>query len=78
LPEVSRVKMQDGRGLFMMCSDGLTKHVTDDEIAAELQALESSEKTCRRLLNLALERGGTDNITVLLARAKKSPAPAGP
>src|SRR6185312_4864913 len=69
LPEVSQVKM-DGRGVFLLCSDGLTKHVTDDEIAAELGALKSSEQSCRRLLDLALERGGSDNITVLIARAK--------
>jgi serine/threonine protein phosphatase PrpC len=68
VPEVSRVKM-DGRGIFLLCSDGLTKHVTDDEIAAELKGLASSEKSCRRLLDLALERGGSDNITVLIARA---------
>lgn len=69
LPEVSRLKM-DGRGVFLLCSDGLTKHVTDAEIAAELAALTSSEGSCRHLLDLALERGGSDNITVLIARAK--------
>jgi protein phosphatase len=68
-PEVSRVKM-DGRGIFLLCSDGLTKHVTDDEIAAELKSLASSEKSCRNLLDLALDRGGSDNVTVLIARAR--------
>jgi protein phosphatase len=70
LPEVSRVKM-DGRGVFLLCSDGLTKHVRDDEIATELGTLKSSEASCRRLLDLALERGGSDNVTVLIARATK-------
>jgi serine/threonine protein phosphatase PrpC len=70
VPEVSRVKM-DGRGIFLLCSDGLTKHVADDEIAAELKGLKSSEQSCRRLLDLALERGGSDNVTVLIARAKR-------
>jgi serine/threonine protein phosphatase PrpC len=68
LPEVSRVKM-DGRGVFLLCSDGLTKHVKDAEIAAELGGLQSSEQSCRKLLELALERGGTDNITIIIARA---------
>lgn len=68
LPEVSRVKM-DGRGVFLLCSDGLTKHVKDGEIAAELKTLTSSEASCRKLLDLALERGGSDNITVIIARA---------
>jgi protein phosphatase len=44
--------------------------VKDDEIAAELKSLTSSEQACRRLLDLALERGGSDNITVLIARVK--------
>jgi len=70
LPEVSRVKM-DGSGIFLLCSDGLTKHVKDEEIATELRTLKSSEQSCRALLDLALERGGSDNITVLIARAKK-------
>ena len=73
LPEVTKLKLHDGKGLFLMCSDGLTKHVTDAEIAAELGNLETSEKTCHTLLEMALERGGTDNITVLLARAKQTP-----
>lgn len=70
LPEVSKVKM-DGRGVFLLCSDGLTKHVKDEEIASELAGLKSSEQSCRRLLDLALERGGTDNVTVIIARAKR-------
>lgn len=70
LPVVSRTKM-DGRGAFLLCSDGLTKHVGDDEIAAELEALVSSERACRHLLDLALERGGSDNITVLIARSTR-------
>jgi serine/threonine protein phosphatase PrpC len=69
LPEVSRAKI-DARGIFLLCSDGLTKHVKDDEIAAELKSLTSSEQSCRRLLDLALGRGGSDNITVLIARVK--------
>lgn len=72
LPEVSRVKMSRSTGdCFLLCSDGLTKHVSDGEIAAELKGLVSSEGSCRRLLGLALERGGTDNITVLIARARE-------
>jgi serine/threonine protein phosphatase PrpC len=69
LPEVSRVRMDVRKDIFLLCSDGLTKHVTDDEIATELRALKSSEQSCRRLLAMALERGGSDNITVLIARA---------
>lgn len=58
----------------LLCSDGLTKHVTDDEIKAALLRDESSETTVRALINLALDRGGTDNVTVVVCRiATKGP-----
>lgn len=52
----------------LLCTDGLTKHVTDEEIKAALARDESSETTVRALINLALDRGGTDNITVVVCR----------
>jgi len=52
----------------LLCSDGLTKHVSNEEIAERIKARESSEQFCHALLDLALERGGTDNITVLSGR----------
>ena len=55
--------------VVLLCSDGLTKHVSDAEIAERLGVMESAEQVCRALLDLALERGGSDNITVLVGRA---------
>jgi len=55
--------------VLLMCSDGLTKHVRDAEIADHLRTLPSAEQACRDLLALALERGGSDNITILIGRA---------
>jgi protein phosphatase len=52
-----------------VCSDGLTKHVSDEEIAAECARMTGSEQLCRTLLDLALERGGSDNITIVCGRA---------
>src|SRR5262249_59006525 len=46
---------------FLICSDGLTGHVSDDEIAAEL-AGKSTEECCGSLIDLALARHG--NVTV--------------
>ena len=54
--------------VLLFCSDGLTKHVSDLKIAARLGAMESSEQVCRTLVADALEDGGTDNVTVLVAR----------
>ncbi|MGH7539236.1 MAG: PP2C family protein-serine/threonine phosphatase [Gemmatimonadales bacterium] len=59
--------------IMLLCTDGLTKHVTDPEIEAELGRIRSAEESCRRLVSLALERGGTDNVTVVIARLKNRP-----
>ncbi len=58
--------------LWLLCSDGLTKHVSDDRIAERLSALESSEQACRALLQDALDGGGSDNITILVGRIRPS------
>jgi protein phosphatase len=73
-PEVVRFAINRAGSVILLCSDGLTKHVSDAEIAAEVARLESSEQLCRRLLELALAGGGSDNVTVLVARARRSPA----
>ena len=68
-PVVSRIDIPTGCVVFL-CSDGLTKHVPDAEIAKHIGAMESSEQLCRTLLDLALERGGSDNVTIISARAR--------
>ena len=69
LPEISRVNVGVRGTIVLLCTDGLTKHVSDDEIASHLGTMESSEQVCRTLLQLALDRGGSDNITLVLGRA---------
>ena len=56
--------------IWLLCSDGLTKHVTDERIAERLARVESSERTCRALLQDALDGGGTDNVTILIGRVR--------
>jgi protein phosphatase len=68
-PEISKVDVRERGSVILICTDGLTKHVSDDEIAAHLAKLSSCEQTCRDLLQLALDRGGTDNITIVAGRA---------
>ena len=72
MPEVSRVDVRQRGSVILVCTDGLTKHVPDDEIARRLDAMESSEQVCHELLDLALERGGSDNITLVVGRARKT------
>jgi protein phosphatase len=57
---------------FVLCSDGLTGHVRDEEIA-EVAAPESDvEAICDQLVNLANARGGEDNVTVVVTRVEKA------
>ena len=58
----------------LLCTDGLTKHVTDEEIKERLMRDETSEESVRGLVGLALERGGTDNVTVVVLRIAPKPA----
>jgi protein phosphatase len=70
-PEVSRLDVRERGTVILVCTDGLTKHVSDEEIARHLDAMESAEQACRALLALALERGGSDNITMVVGRARR-------
>jgi protein phosphatase len=75
MPVVTRVDIPRGC-VLLLATDGLTKHVTNDEIKQEIERMESSEQLCRTLLAMALERGGSDNITLIAARAPLPTAPA--
>jgi protein phosphatase len=62
---------------LLICSDGLHGQVSDSELA-ELASNESLDRACRDLIALANDRGGPDNITVVLARLESdgdAPAP---
>jgi serine/threonine protein phosphatase PrpC len=62
------------RDILMLCSDGLTRVVTEPEIAGTLQAETNPVKAAEKLVALANERGGPDNITVVIARVEKEPS----
>lgn len=68
VPVVSRIEIPRGC-MILLATDGLTKHVTNDEIKEEIERMTGSEQVCRTLLDLALARGGSDNITLIGARA---------
>jgi protein phosphatase len=52
---------------FLLCSDGLTNHLEDHEIAKLVAESDDLHVCCRALIELANRRGGEDNITVALA-----------
>ncbi len=66
-PTVTRVERTWG-SILLLCSDGLTKHVSDEQIADILRRLESSKQACEELLQAALDDGGSDNITMIIGR----------
>jgi serine/threonine protein phosphatase PrpC len=71
LPEITRVDVRERDSVICLCTDGLTKHVSDAEIAQYLGTMESAEQVTHALLQLALDRGGVDNITLVVGRAPK-------
>jgi protein phosphatase len=60
---------QSWRNVGLLCSDGLTRHVSDDRIRERLMAMTSARQVCEDLLQDALDGGGSDNITIIVGRA---------
>ncbi len=65
---------QDWNYVHLLCSDGLTKHVSDERIAERLRGMTSAKQVCEDLLQDALDGGGSDNITVIVFRALQNDA----
>jgi len=66
-PAVDFLSLEHGDTL-MLCTDGLTKHVSDSRIAEVLGNTSDAETGCRSLIDLALSGGGSDNVTAVVAR----------
>jgi PPM family protein phosphatase len=69
-PEVYKARLHADDTL-LLCTDGLPKHVPDAEIGVLLQAREPARETCCKLVEAANSAGGTDNITVIVARLRR-------
>ena len=73
VPVVTRLTQEWG-AVGLSCSDGLTKHVSDAQIAERLRTMTSARQVCEQLLQDALDAGGTDNITIIVGRfVRKDP-----
>jgi len=66
-PMVTRVTQSLG-SIGLMCSDGLTRHVSDEQIRHRLMTMTSARECCELLLQDALDAGGEDNITIIAGR----------
>jgi serine/threonine protein phosphatase PrpC len=73
-PTVGEVDFQPG-DVLLLCSDGLWNMVKDDELAATLRELPDARSAARALVDQALDRGGTDNISVAIVRALPAGTP---
>jgi serine/threonine protein phosphatase PrpC len=60
--------------IFVLCSDGLTKHVSDDEILRYVSNCDAQASSAA-LVQLALDRGGLDNVTVIVVRPQRLRSP---
>jgi protein phosphatase len=56
--------------ILLLCTDGLTNHLSDDDIRDVLAASSSARGACRALVRQAVRRGGSDNVTVVVGRLK--------
>jgi protein phosphatase len=68
MPVVTSIR-SDWQHVHLMCSDGLTKHVSDERIGEILRGMTSAKQACEQLLQEALDGGGSDNITIIVGRA---------
>jgi PPM family protein phosphatase len=64
--ELHHLRLSDGDRL-LLCSDGLTDMVSDAAISAVLAQAKPATECCQELVDQALEAGGKDNVTVILA-----------
>src|SRR5262244_4468675 len=59
--------------ILLLCSDGLTRMVTEPEIAGALQSEPDPQKAAEKLVKLANEGGGVDNVTAIVVSLKPEP-----
>ena len=68
-PDIFELEAEPG-DLFLLCSDGLTRELSDPLIETILRVDGSLDELCARLVAAANQAGGHDNITCLLVRAE--------
>lgn len=68
-PDIKTIEWQENDRL-LLCSDGLTNKISDEELEQALATMTNEEETAIELIQLANERGGEDNITLAIVRNK--------
>ncbi len=70
-PDVGRYDLAIGDAI-LLCTDGLTRHVSARTIREQLSSQDSAKTTCQKLIQLAIAGGGADNITVVVAKFRET------
>jgi protein phosphatase len=68
-PDIFELEIEPG-DLFLLCSDGLTRELSDALIESLLKLDRPLQELCARLVAAANDAGGHDNITCILVRAE--------
>ena len=74
-----KTMMVEPNTIFLLCSDGITRHIDDFQLRELLLYKDSPESICRRMKEICYERGAEDNLTAVIAKVtdveiKKNPA----
>lgn len=72
-PDVT-LEQPEAEDLYLICSDGLSRMITNESILECCTSSRSLDDVCKRLIDLANQGGGRDNVTVILVRVEQPPA----
>ena len=68
--DMKTIEVEEGTE-FLLCTDGITRHISDNELRQLLILNDDLESTCAELKRRCYERGAEDNLTVVVVRAGK-------
>jgi len=67
-----QTRLVEPNSIFLLCSDGVTRHVSDTEIAEVLAHIRSPHDACSRIKEICYERGAEDNLTAVVVRFNRA------
>jgi len=73
IPDVKKIGLEPNT-VFLLCTDGITRHVTDEELQDLLAREPDPQRVCDRLKELCYERGARDNFTAIVVRVESVPS----
>ncbi|HYY56224.1 MAG TPA: Stp1/IreP family PP2C-type Ser/Thr phosphatase [Pyrinomonadaceae bacterium] len=73
--DMNTIEVEDGTA-FLLCSDGITRHIPDKEISELLSSAMSLEEVCDEMKRRCYERGAEDNLTAVIVRVGATAKPS--